>query len=60
MQCQTRDVYEKQIVDLQVGHESIYIVVSKDIFQKIFQFFPFSVADFHSFKTGLSKIVFIA
>ena len=37
MQCHNRDVYEKQIIDLQVDHQTIYIFEGKDIFQKLSQ-----------------------
>ena len=37
MQCHNRDVYEKQIIDLQVDQQTIYIFEGKDIFQKLSQ-----------------------
>ena len=37
MQCHNRDVYEKQIIDLQVDNQTIYIFEGKDIFQKLSQ-----------------------
>ena len=37
MQCHNRDVYEKQIIDLKVDHQTIYIFEGKEIFQKLSQ-----------------------
>ena len=37
MQCHNRDVYEKQIINLQADQQTIYIFEGKDIFQKLSQ-----------------------